>query len=240
MNYLCADTETTGFAKSQSDPTVPGQPYIVELAGVLVDEDGNVVDKMHRLIKPDGWTIPQQATSVHGITTEKAAREGVPIWMALWEFERLLLKSGMLVWHNAVFDMILMRTEHYRLNHPPLFLKYPVVCTKESLTPVLQIPKKGTRGYKWPNLQEAHVHYFGSEFDGAHGALADTEALARVFTAARKEQEGINQLRARDRVASWLSQSPGNLVMIKQAGDKYNEFLAEETKANDWLCHYKK
>lgn len=53
-------------------------------------------------------------------------------------------------------------------------------CTMKAMTPVCKL--HGNYGdFKWPKLQEAHKHAFGVEFDGAHDALADVRACARVY-----------------------------------------------------------
>lgn len=41
----------------------------------------------------------------------------------------------------------------------------------------------GLTARKLPHLQEAHQHFLGKAFDGAHGALADAQACARVYYA---------------------------------------------------------
>ena len=55
-------------------------------------------------------------------------------------------------------------------------------------TPILNLPateamKKSGRGSwkKSPSLAEAHRHFFGEDFDGAHSAKADAWACARIY-----------------------------------------------------------
>ena len=39
----------------------------------------------------------------------------------------------------------------------------------------------GYNDYKWPTLSEAHQHFFGCEFDGAHEAMGDVAATAKIY-----------------------------------------------------------
>lgn len=57
----------------------------------------------------------------------------------------------------------------------------------EASTPVCNIPGRYGKA-KWPKLQEAHTYLLGKPFDGAHGAMADTEACRRVFWALKNRE----------------------------------------------------
>ena len=72
--HLILDTETTGVT-----PTA----RIVSLAWALYDDAEVEVSNAHHVIRPDGFTIPPDATAVHGITTAEARRKGIPIGDAL-------------------------------------------------------------------------------------------------------------------------------------------------------------
>ena len=72
--YLVLDTETTGVKPTDR---------IVSMAWAGFDETGTEVVLTHHLVIPDGFTIPRDATAIHGITTEEARRKGVPIGTVL-------------------------------------------------------------------------------------------------------------------------------------------------------------
>jgi DNA polymerase III epsilon subunit-like protein len=239
VTILIPDTETTGFVKNYSDPSHPEQPYLVELGAQLVDETGKVLAQVEHIIKPEGWAIPDKVAKVHGITTEMAVERGVPLWKALWDLDRLVMRADMMIFFNAAFDMAVLRAAHFRLNHKHRFHTLPVACLMESLTPIMKILRNNS-GYKTPSLQEAHKHFLGAGFDNAHGALVDVQATTRVLVAAWKQQEDMLALRARDRVADWLKESPGNLAMIMQAGERYQRYLEEERAEHQWLELYDK
>lgn len=188
--FLFFDTETTGLpAKGQySNPKHPLTPKLVELAGVLCDVDGIELDNIVHIVKPYyEFNIPVGASGVHGITTERAKAEGIELQLAIWNFLNLVERSEKLVAHNASYDRLILDRAMIDLNYEGDFnIGRPILCTKELTTPVCRLP--GFRGqFKWPNLQEAHKHFFNEEFSGAHGALADVRACARVFFEGRKQ-----------------------------------------------------
>lgn len=182
--YLFFDTETTGLpAKGQyNNPAHPATPKLVELGAILYDKDFEKVAEQNVIIKPYyPGGIPVGASSVHGITTERAEAEGVELLDALTTFLALCKDAGELIAHNFQYDWLILSRVFIDAKHGSR-VDLPKVgrCTKELTTNICRIPTKwGT--FKWPTLQEAHKHFFGVEFDGAHSALADVEACARIF-----------------------------------------------------------
>ena len=78
------DTETTGLPLFREPSEHPGQPHLVQLAAALVDLDTReTVASLDVVVRPDGWTIPDDVAAVHGITTDYAAAVGVPESLAL-------------------------------------------------------------------------------------------------------------------------------------------------------------
>lgn len=180
--HLIADTETTGLPKDYRDHTHPDTPHLVELAGLLAHDNGTLVNQLHFIIKPDGYEIPIEASNIHGITQERAMKEGVPLWFALWKFERLVTRAKSLVFHNHSFDRLILRGGHHRLGLSHRFRGAQRVCTMVASTQHCAIPKpNGRGGYKWPTLTEATKHYFGEDLQDAHSAMADAMACKRIF-----------------------------------------------------------
>lgn len=186
MTYLAFDTETTGLPDFRMPPEWGGQPHICQLGAILTDESGKVKAEANLLIKPEGWTIPEAATAIHGISQADAEKYGVTIKGALSVFARLMQMADTLVAHNLKFDVFLLEIECTRLNRC-LDLPKNGFCTMTSSTNVLQLPPTqrmrdaGFTKFKNPNLQEAYRHFFGRDFEGAHDAMADVRACRDVF-----------------------------------------------------------
>lgn len=178
MNILFFDTETTGKASFKLPPEHESQPRLVQLAAVLQDESGQELASLNLIIRAVDFEIPAEASSIHGITTEMSRACGVPLLHALLTFESLVKQSSLLVAHNIEFDRLIMRGECARMRVP--FDLRATFCTMAAMTPICKLPGK-YNDYKWPKLQEAHVHAFGHEFDDAHDAMADVSACAAIF-----------------------------------------------------------
>lgn len=182
---LFFDTETTGvLGKKDTDITrSQNWPRVVSLAWAIVDAKQGVVAHAHRLIKPEGWTIPKEATACHGITTEHASRLGSPgaeVWNELLEAIRKY-KPVLLVAHNLVFDLRMTLSELYRSGCPrDEFAQIPTCCTLQNSIQFCAIPGKYKRA-KWPRLEELHTKLFGVGFPDAHDAMIDVQALIRCY-----------------------------------------------------------
>jgi DNA polymerase-3 subunit epsilon len=174
MKRLYFDTETTDVFK-------PGKPHprIVQLAALLYDDDEGEIAHMNVIIQPSDWEVGEGAFGVHGISTAKATRYGIPLKNALSCFTALIYASDQIVAHNYAFDGKLLTCEYVQCGVRDYITERPHFCTMEATTNICKIP--GNYGkYKWPKLQEAHKHFFGVEFDGAHDALADVKACQRI------------------------------------------------------------
>jgi DNA polymerase-3 subunit epsilon len=185
--WLFLDTETTGKALHKAPPNHPDQPRIVQLAAILYDTDRRVVSEFNTLIKPEGFTIPADAAAIHGISTEQADTYGLKIGTALGVLCQLIKRSRLIVAHNMAFDSLLIHSELCRIKNADflaLFMGVERHCTMEASTNIIKIPSPYRAGeYKWPKLIEAHQHFLGRGFDGAHDASADTKACAAVYFA---------------------------------------------------------
>lgn len=190
MIRLYYDTETTGFPAKTGTP-LENCPHIVQLAAALIDDEAGEIASFSVIIKPDGWSVDEGAAKVHGITTEKADKFGIPIKVAMSMFSNLCAIAEQAVAHNDEFDIKFITYEINRLNVINRILEMPRFCTMKATTDICKLP--GNYGkYKWPKLIEAHEHFFGVGFDGAHDALADVRACARVHQhLIKSEQESI-------------------------------------------------
>jgi DNA polymerase-3 subunit epsilon len=183
MSTTFVDTETTSLWDYHSPDDAPHQPRIVQLAAMLVDGEGEPVGSCKLFIKPDGWTIPPEATAVHGITTEKCEQDGIPMADALKHLQSMMPASGTLAVYNLSFDRNLLIREAtlagMSLTYPPV-----QVCVMEMATPICKLP--GKYGYKWPKLAEAYEMICGKALTGAHDAMADVVACKEVYFAAKR------------------------------------------------------
>lgn len=181
MKFLFFDTETTGkpLRYGASYTEVDNWPRVTQLAWLLAELDGTVLDQQNHLIMPDGWEIPKEQFFIdNGMSTERSMELGVPIDGVIELFMTSKLEADVLVAHNLAFDHPVMWAEILRSGRQPRsgMLK---VCTMMRSTKHCNIA--GKRGPKWPKLEELYQVLFGKAFDGAHDALADITATKDCF-----------------------------------------------------------
>lgn len=179
--HLFFDVETTGLPKHWGAPVqqVENWPRVVQLGWLRYDNDGKLASEHSRIIRPEGFRIPEKVAAIHGITTERALKEGEPLDDVLSDFTSDLDQAGLLIAHNLDFDRNILGAELYRQKLHERFLRMPGICTMKDAKDHCRIP--GRAGYKWPKLEELHRYLFDESFDGAHDALIDTRACARCF-----------------------------------------------------------
>jgi DNA polymerase III epsilon subunit-like protein len=182
---LFFDCETTGLpgVRFFSPEVVDQWPRLVQLAWARYDDLGNAIERRDSLVRPEGFRIPADATRIHGISDDRARREGRELAEVLDEFLAAALAPGTtLVAHNFDYDRNVVAGEIIRTRRPQGFLDLSGICTMKSTTGLVQLPRPGGGcGYKWPTLEELHTWVFGFAYEGAHDAANDIEACARSF-----------------------------------------------------------
>lgn len=190
---LFYDTETQGLPFFSEPSEDPRQPHIVQLAAALVDLDTReTISSMDVIIRPEGWTIPDDVAAIHGITTEKASAVGVPEFLALEMFMRLW-EGHTRIGHNEPFDARIIRIAQHRFGAPETKLdawkQAPAECTARLSTPIVKCPPTdkmkaaGRFHFKTPTLAEAYQHFMGKPLENAHSAMADVLGCMAVYFA---------------------------------------------------------
>lgn len=182
---LYYDSETTGFVQPTLPPDHPTQPHLVQLGAILVNDAGDEIQTASLIVRPEGYTIPEQAARVHGITTELALAIGLPFVTVLSVFYNMRAVAKEVVAFNADFDDLVMAAQSAKLQRTPR-AGPTTFCCMRAAGPIMNLPPTtrmlvaGLDKYKPPNLAEAHQFFCGEGFTGAHGALADARACMRV------------------------------------------------------------
>ena len=190
MKSLFFDTETTGKADFRAAPNAEHQPRLVQIGAILQDDEtGRIFGELNLLVKPNGkFTIPEDATKVHGISTDMAESLGVPLLHALEAFCSMAKAAQQYVCHNADFDLIVTQGECLRMVVP--WVKHQAFCTMQTSTPICQLPNPMFPGrFKWPRLEEVYQFAFKKPLELAHDAMADVRACRDVYYWLQKQQE---------------------------------------------------
>ncbi len=186
------DTETTGLPLWNDPSEDPRQPHMVQLAALMVDlSTGKDLASLDFIIRPAGWEITQEMTDIHGISHEMAMDLGISektAAEALFDFIGNRLRIG----HNESFDARILRIAAMRYfgeSVADTWKAQSAECTARLTTKICNLPPTpamraaGRHHNKTPNLQEAHKHFFGVEFENAHSAISDVIACKKVYQA---------------------------------------------------------
>lgn len=162
------DLETTGRD--------PKQALIVTATVVMVDAQGRAVSSAEWLVDP-GVPIPEEASAVHGVTTERAQAEGMPARQGVSEITetlRDLFAAGIpVVAFNAVYDFTVMDREARRHGIAPL-QPQPVVDP-------FVVDKQLDRFRKGKRTLGAVSEHYGVSLEDAHTSAADALAAVQVM-----------------------------------------------------------
>ncbi len=159
------DLETTGLELSTA--------RVVTACVAVIDANGEIEQLDEWLVNP-GIEIPEVATSVHGITTEKALSEGKEAKLAISEIVSTLkhLNQSMpLVAFNAPYDFTIMQFEATRYGADSL-IPAPVIDP-------LVIDRKLRFGPGKRNLTIL-CDLYGVRLADAHNSTADAVAAGRL------------------------------------------------------------
>ena len=182
--YLIFDTETTGIPRNKTAPLTDfnNWPRLVQVAWQLHDAKGNLISQHNYLIKPEGFDIPYKAEQIHGISTDRALKEGHNLKEVLAIFSKDLEKTQQLVGHNIEFDINIIGSEFLRQElDPQKFLLLKRVDTGLASIEFCQLQGGIGGKLKMPRLLELYQKLFGKGFGDAHDASFDVDATARSY-----------------------------------------------------------
>jgi DNA polymerase-3 subunit epsilon len=209
------DLETTGVDVDTS--------RIVSACIAVLDEEGRVVSRWDWLADP-GIEIPEGASAVHGITTERARAEGRRATLVVAEIAqtlRVLFDSGIPVTvYNAPYDLTLLDRECRRHGLDPLDGTAPVIDP-------LVIDKAVDRYRKGKRTLEITAELYEVPLDDAHDAGADAIAAGRVALALLRRYPdeldiGLGDLHGRQEV--WHAEQAASFqeyLRSKRGDDSY-------------------
>lgn len=183
------DTETSGLPNKKS-PRLELQPHIMQLAISLYDSERRPVYEVSTLVAlPEDAKCPPEALATHGITPELSRKYGVTPVQAIALLRYACMRAELVVAHNLQFDekLVDFAVQRAGQDFSPLAI-VPKFCTLDATVNILRIPPtesmiKWGHGdkFKSPKLEEAYRFFFNEELSGAHDALVDTRACARVY-----------------------------------------------------------
>jgi DNA polymerase-3 subunit epsilon len=159
--YAVIDIETTGISPAHHH-------RIVEIAVVLVDDDGNLEYEWETLLNPQRDV---SATEIHGLTAKDVY--SAPTFDQIAAELESLLRGRVPVAHNLSFDASFLAAEYERLGYAVPLSPTSGLCTMRLAS--LYLPAG-------PRTLEACCDCIGYRIESAHAALEDARATARLLS----------------------------------------------------------
>ena len=170
VSFAVVDFETTGLN--------PETDRIVQLAAIIVNGEGDIVDSFDTIVKPESPAEYQHgAEHIHGISAEQVS-SGMPLRKALEQLWSI--NAGhVFTAHNAPFDLGFLHAESKRVG---------IEGAIESHIDTLELSRRttGTDSTRRHNLFALCEHY-GIERDQVHDAKSDATATAQLLIHLIKE-----------------------------------------------------
>ena len=176
MRQIILDTETTGLSTSQGH-------RIIEIGCLEMVNRRLTGREFHRFLNPER-DIDDGAVAVHGITREQLETE--PFFRDIADEFIEFVRDAELVIHNAEFDVGFLEHELRLMKHPQ-----PTITDHCLVLDTLKIAREIHPGQR--NSLDALCKRY--EVDASkrdvHGALIDSELLARVYLAMTGGQSSL-------------------------------------------------
>ena len=184
------DVETTGLPtkKSKWREDFMEFPHLVSISWIFNNIESDYI------IQPKGYEIPEEATAIHGITTEVAMKKGFDLSIPLQSLVYDAINADLVVGHGLYFDTSIIQANVLRSGSDMLMSEMAValspsrrLCTMMKTIKFCGLKQDGKNTPKFPSLQELHMRCFGREFEGAHSSLADVRATKACYVFLMKE-----------------------------------------------------
>lgn len=185
VKIIIFDTETTGLPKQRYiDPVAfkNNWPDLVSLSYKLYEFDGHtktLLKTFDKIVKPIGWSIPDESVQFHQITEAIANEKGENLETVINEFIQDIKDVYMIVAHNLEFDRnVILNVAYWRLNNniKNIWPTQAEFCTFEKYRNELG------RSTQRKNLNSLYVATFNKEPPpNAHNSRRDVDVLDEIF-----------------------------------------------------------
>jgi DNA polymerase III epsilon subunit-like protein len=161
------DTEATGLMLPDDAP-IDNQPRIVEFAGIIVDDNLEILDSLEFKVHP-GIKLPDDFIKITKITDAELV--GLPRYIEYHDkLKDFIYSADVWVAHNIMYDYGVLNTEFKRLGEyiePKMFY-----CTVEQ---TMHIKNKRLK------LSHAYEFFTGKKPPVSHRAMSDVITMFEVF-----------------------------------------------------------
>ena len=158
LRFACVDVETPNMNNDA-----------ICSIGVVVVENGRIVDSKYYLIDPETY-FDQRNIQIHGITEQDI--KGAPTFPAVWEEIKSYFSGYLLAGHNLGFDLSCLKKlfSRYNIDVPPVYYIDTLTIARKCLSGCVE-------NFKLSTL----CKYYDIVLDNHHNALCDTTATSKLL-----------------------------------------------------------
>lgn len=137
--------------------------------GLVAVKEKNIVETKYFLIQPPDLDFDERNINIHGITPEKV--KDSPLFPEVWNEIKDYFKDNVIVAHNAVFDMSVLKSclLEYNLDIPD----FNYLCS-------IPLSTRACRGEGVGQSLKDRANRFGVKLENHHNALADAVTCAKI------------------------------------------------------------
>lgn len=168
------DTETTGLVKHR-------WAQVIELAGVMLDEDGEEVGVFERLVHAEPPPEADEALRINGISRDMLLTAGRPMAEVVKDFQ-LFVGPAPVTSFNVDFDAPMLK----RMGLEMRFGDCIMLAAHRVMGAAGALPMQYGRP-KWPSLREACLFFGVPQVEPSHRALSDARMAAAVLMHLRQQ-----------------------------------------------------
>lgn len=171
--YFIFDTETTSLK----------EPFIIQFAYVICDEDSNIIERYNEYWKTDE-PISEISQDIHHITTEILDNKGKDPLIEIPIIDNKMRTCHKIIAHNIHFDLKAIYWTRKKLNLPVIHYENIFCTMRQSKYFVGLYNQKGW--IKWPKLIELY-RFLGKDCDEEklHDAMEDVNVLKECYFLAK-------------------------------------------------------
>lgn len=184
--YMIIDTETSGLPEFKGYNMFYDYRFLnkyknarlVQLSWGIYDYDDGLISIDDHIIKPNGFKIDNH--TIHGITHENANQNGKNINDIFNIFYQSLKNIDIIICHNVLFDMNILKSELYRIARGDIIdeiNKKKFICTLNYANEHL----KKKKIIKSSKLSDIYQFFFNETIENAHNSKYDVLNTGKIF-----------------------------------------------------------
>jgi len=203
---LFFDLETTGLVRTQrgEKPEEEYQDYkdlekydnarIVSIGWLYLEDydydyEIGLENISEKIIKPKGFKIPDESIKIHGITNEKAKKDGKKLRESLKKFGKIIKKCEYIVGYNVYYDINILLSELYRKKNTKTIEKILKLKEEKKIICLGQISAKEAKPEGWkqyikyqiPKQKDVYKKCLNYELENAHNAKHDVLGMIKII-----------------------------------------------------------